>query len=189
MFVLLVSVVVVVVVVVVIAKIRCIASIGKTRSRSPSQTNNWRETQPRLARRTPVLHVRLTGWFVLATRRTKSDTAHTNTMHSNMRGKKHRFPCRVLFTCCWLVILVSLPLFSTSRLFRRITAELKDEDYYLNHSQGFTLEPMSKVPMSSDSLNCGCPGSCDATALAKRTDGLPFACQERIEYLMTAKIW
>jgi len=84
-----------------------------------------------------------------------------------------------------LAVLVSLPLFSTSRLFRRITAELKDEDYYLNHSQGFTLEPMSKVPMSSDSLNCGCPGSCDATALAKRTDGLPFACQERIEYLMT----
>jgi len=40
-------------------------------------------------------------------------------------------------------------------------------------------------PLISDTLNCGCPVSCDATALAKRTDGLPFSCQERIEYLMT----
>jgi len=97
-----------------------------------------------------------------------------------MKDKGCCFSRRMAFGT-WLAIFVSFPLFSTTRrLFRHTTSEDNDKE-----SLGFSPKPKLHVSLSSNLLNCGCPITCDDTALAKRISGLPFTCKERINYLVT----
>lgn len=111
-----------------------------------------------------------------------------------MTDRESRFTRRrVLIAFSWLVILVSLPLFSTSRLLRRITLGPSHDGSAQKNLLGFSSEYpslpaeeslMRKDSMSSSDVNCGCPSTCDDAALSQLMNGLPFSCGERIKYLM-----
>ena len=99
------------------------------------------------------------------------------------REKKYKLTRRALCTCFGILFLLALSLFSTTRQLRRITTYRTSEDS--SNPVGLVPAFMLMDPAQSNTIDCGCPDTCDASALAKKNTGLPFSCRERIEYLMT----
>lgn len=98
------------------------------------------------------------------------------------------------FSIVTLLMLCLLPYYSLQELFRQFTLDLQArlKDVRLKNEvldQAVARDDASEgtpggITLPTERFDCGCPDTCDDSALSKTMNGIPFSCKARIKYLM-----
>lgn len=98
-----------------------------------------------------------------------------------MRRSKSLLSHRALLIGFCVLLLAVASFLSENSLFRRVSLDLTFED---SERKGQTSPSEEEDGATVNAIDCGCPSTCDSVTLEEQSNGLPFTCEQRIQWLM-----